>query len=279
MIPVRAEERLDEAALAAWLRGRLPGAEAPLAVAQFGGGHANLTYLLRFGAGAGRRRVRAAPPAARSRRARRPRHAARVPRALGALARLPAGAPRLPLLRRRGADRRALRRDGAPSRRRGARRACPSATAAAATRRANRKLSEVVIDTLVELHAVDPKPLGLDALGRDPERFLERQLAGWLERYRRAQTRVLAEADELVAWLGAAPPAVAGADARSTTTGASTTWPSTPPTRGAAPPSTTGTCAPSAIPSPTSARCSRSGATAARRRPAPTRCPPRRRAS
>ena len=48
-IEVRADEGFDEGALAAYLRGKLPGAENPLAVRQFGGGAANLTYLLDFG--------------------------------------------------------------------------------------------------------------------------------------------------------------------------------------------------------------------------------------
>ena len=49
--------------------------------------------------------------------------------------------------------------------------------------RANRKLSEVVIDSLAEFHAVDPEPIGLNSLGRDPEHFLERQVKGWAARY------------------------------------------------------------------------------------------------
>src|SRR5436305_2260374 len=55
--PVRASERLDWGALAAYARPRLAAAlggefdaEAPLTVEQFPGGHSNLTYLLRFGA-------------------------------------------------------------------------------------------------------------------------------------------------------------------------------------------------------------------------------------
>src|SRR4051812_1466310 len=48
-IPVRADEQLDEARLAAYLRGKLPGAERPLTIRQFGGGAANLTYLLDYG--------------------------------------------------------------------------------------------------------------------------------------------------------------------------------------------------------------------------------------
>src|SRR5680860_602457 len=49
VIPVRPEEAFDEAALADYLRDRLPGSTEALTVAQFGGGRANLTYLLRFG--------------------------------------------------------------------------------------------------------------------------------------------------------------------------------------------------------------------------------------
>jgi aminoglycoside phosphotransferase (APT) family kinase protein len=48
-IAIRADEDLDHDRLAAHLRGRLPGTEHPLDVRQFGGGHANLTYLLRYG--------------------------------------------------------------------------------------------------------------------------------------------------------------------------------------------------------------------------------------
>lgn len=47
-IDVRADERFDETGLARYLREKLEGAEGPLAVRQFGGGAANLTYLLQF---------------------------------------------------------------------------------------------------------------------------------------------------------------------------------------------------------------------------------------
>ncbi len=52
-IDVRPDERFDEARLADYLRGRLPGSDRPLAVRQFGGGAANLTYLLDYGASTG----------------------------------------------------------------------------------------------------------------------------------------------------------------------------------------------------------------------------------
>ncbi len=49
LIQVRADERIDTARLEPYLRERLARAEGPLEIGQFGGGHANLTYLLRYG--------------------------------------------------------------------------------------------------------------------------------------------------------------------------------------------------------------------------------------
>ncbi|MBV8643040.1 MAG: phosphotransferase, partial [Candidatus Eremiobacteraeota bacterium] len=48
-IDVRPEEQLDVARLEPYLREHLPGAQGPFTLRQFGGGHANLTYLVRFG--------------------------------------------------------------------------------------------------------------------------------------------------------------------------------------------------------------------------------------
>src|SRR4030081_1088751 len=49
LIDERPDERLDTSRLEPHLRGGLGGAGGPLSVKQFGGGKANLTYLLRFG--------------------------------------------------------------------------------------------------------------------------------------------------------------------------------------------------------------------------------------
>ena len=49
VIDVRPDERFDEARLAGYLAGRLPGSDHVPAVSQFGGGAANLTYLLDYG--------------------------------------------------------------------------------------------------------------------------------------------------------------------------------------------------------------------------------------
>ncbi len=209
VIPVRAEERFDEAALAAWLRGRLPGAEGPLHVEQFAGGHANLTYLLRYGAGDRAieyvlRRPPLGPVAPRS------HDMEREHRVLSRLWKVFPLAPRAHL----HCNDPAL--IGAPffvmERRRGVvvRGQVPECFGGGGDPVANRKLSEVVIDTLAELHAADAKQAGLDDLGR-PDGFLERQVRGWSERWERAKVEDNPVADELAGWLAdqlpASPPA------------------------------------------------------------------------
>ena len=49
VIEVRADEVIETDRLEPWLREHLPRADGPFSLAQFGGGHANLTYLIRFG--------------------------------------------------------------------------------------------------------------------------------------------------------------------------------------------------------------------------------------
>jgi aminoglycoside phosphotransferase (APT) family kinase protein len=64
----------------------------------------------------------------------------------------------------------------------------------------NRKLSEVVIDTLAEFHSVAPASCGLDDIGH-PEGFLLRQVEGWAARWERAKHEENLLADEVAAWL------------------------------------------------------------------------------
>lgn len=63
-----------------------------------------------------------------------------------------------------------------------------------------RRLSETVVDTLVDLHAVDYEAAGLGDLGR-PEEFLERQIRGWTMRYEKAKTEEMKEVGLLTEWL------------------------------------------------------------------------------
>ncbi|MGW4032178.1 phosphotransferase family protein [Streptomyces sp. NPDC004838] len=63
-----------------------------------------------------------------------------------------------------------------------------------------------LLDTLVELHAVDPESVGLGDFGR-PEGFLDRQLRRWGKQLDASRNRDLAGIDELQSSLGRALPA------------------------------------------------------------------------
>jgi len=65
-----------------------------------------------------------------------------------------------------------------------------------------RAVSETVIDTLVELHAVDPAAAGLADFGK-PQGYVQRQVAGWTERYGRARTDEVPDMERLASWLAA----------------------------------------------------------------------------
>jgi aminoglycoside phosphotransferase (APT) family kinase protein len=65
---------------------------------------------------------------------------------------------------------------------------------------ARRRVSEAMIDTLADLHAIDVAASGLSTLGK-PAGFVERQVRGWSERWVRSKTTPLAEMDALSQWL------------------------------------------------------------------------------
>ena len=68
------------------------------------------------------------------------------------------------------------------------------------TEELRRGMSRMVVDTLVELHAVDWQKAGLGDLGR-PEGFLERQVKGWIGRYDKAKTEEIEEVGPLTEWI------------------------------------------------------------------------------
>ncbi|MFI6286250.1 phosphotransferase family protein [Streptomyces sp. NPDC051018] len=69
-----------------------------------------------------------------------------------------------------------------------------------------REVVLALVDTLVELHAVDPESVGLGDFGR-PEGFLDRQLRRWGKQLDASRNRELAGIDELQAALGRSLPA------------------------------------------------------------------------
>src|SRR5437870_3284647 len=148
--------------LAPYLAGKMPGAEGPLEIWQFGGGNANLTYLLRYPSGVEYvlRRPPHGPVAPTS------HDMAREHRVLSVLHRAFPPAPRAYLF----CDDPSL--IGAPffvmERRRGVvvRGVVPAEFGGGSDPGANRKLSEVLIDTLVDFHAVEPARVGLEGLGK-----------------------------------------------------------------------------------------------------------------
>ena len=197
---VRAGEEIDRASVATYLEGKLPGARGEPAIWQFAGGHANLTYLLHYPESDGEgtdfvlRRPPLGPVAATA------HDMGREYRVLSVLYRVFPLAPRAYVY----CDDPSV--IGAPffimERRRGivVRGAIPPEFGEGRDPVANRKLSRVVIDTLADLHRVDPAAVGLERLGK-PEGFMQRQVSGATERWERAKTRELPLATEVSRWL------------------------------------------------------------------------------
>jgi aminoglycoside phosphotransferase (APT) family kinase protein len=175
LIAERADERLDTSRLEPYLREHLPGAEGELTVAQFHGGKANLTYLLRFRETEfvlRRPPLGPIPPGAHDMR--------REHRVLSVLhQRFPLAPPSLLLCedesiigavfiveeRRHGF----VIRDDIPAE-------------FAARPELNRRIGFALVDALADLHRVNTAEIGLDGLGRI-EGYLERQLSGWTRRW------------------------------------------------------------------------------------------------
>jgi aminoglycoside phosphotransferase (APT) family kinase protein len=67
------------------------------------------------------------------------------------------------------------------------------------------RVSELLVETLARLHALDPAAIGLADFGR-PEGFLGRQVRRWHQQWQRSQTRELPPLEELTAALGASVP-------------------------------------------------------------------------
>jgi aminoglycoside phosphotransferase (APT) family kinase protein len=81
-----------------------------------------------------------------------------------------------------------------------------------------KRCGEVLLDLLVDLHALDPAAIGLGDFGR-PEGFLERQVNRWYKQWERSRTRDLPAVDEVTAALKEAipespPPAIVHGDYR-----------------------------------------------------------------
>jgi aminoglycoside phosphotransferase (APT) family kinase protein len=193
-VSVRPDAVLDENVVDRYLRSRLPATDGPLEIAQFAGGHANLTYLVRFGEYEYVLRRPPGGPVAPG-----AYDMAREYRVLSALWSVfpPAsrayffcddpsvlGAPFFVMERRRGL---VIRKEMPP----------------AYLDRPNlyQRLSEAMVDTLVQFHAIDYKAVGLETLGK-PQGFMERQVNSWGKRWERVrEASDIPLMDELTRWL------------------------------------------------------------------------------
>ena len=199
LIEVRPDERFDEARLHAYLRASLPGAGGSMAVRQFAGGKANLTYLLTFDDSL--EVVLRRPPLGRY--APSAHDMGRENRVLSVLHKAfpfapkiyhfcddetVIGAPFLIMERCRGI----VAREDMPE---------PFAR----NRNAPGLMSRALVDTLAAFHAVDYEALGLAELGR-PKGFVKRQVEGWRRRWGAAAIDDNPKVNEIYRWLAARLP-------------------------------------------------------------------------
>lgn len=192
-IDVRQDERFDEQKLADFLRGKLPGSENKLQVRQFGGGAANLTYLLDFGTD---EYVLRRPPLGKV--AKSAHDMGREYKVLSVLHHAFPYAPRAFLYcddpNIIGADFFVMeRRQGVV-----VRRTLPAIFADVPN--APRRMSEAIVDALAQFHAVDYTALGLADLGK-PQGFIERQVEGWYKRWQAARQGAELEDLSEMAWV------------------------------------------------------------------------------
>jgi aminoglycoside phosphotransferase (APT) family kinase protein len=191
---VRAEDAFDVAALDAWLAERVPEPlRGPPEVQQFSGGASNLTYLLRYPE---RDLVLRRPPAgtkAASAHDMRREHRVQsllkpvypwVPQMV-AFCEDPAviGSEFYVMERLAGT----ILRSNVPK-------------GVHLTTEQTRSLCVSVVDRLVDLHQVDPVGSGLQELGKGSG-YVERQVAGWSQRYRDAKTWNVPSYEKVMSWL------------------------------------------------------------------------------
>jgi aminoglycoside phosphotransferase (APT) family kinase protein len=193
VIEVRSDERLDKTLLEPWLRENLPEIEGQLEVAQFGGGHANLTYLIRFGKNEYVLRRPPLGPVAPS-----SHDMTREHRVLKDLWQVFPLAPRSYVV----CDDEAI--IGAPfhimERRHGFAIRTRLPQGYDWTPELNSRVGAMAIDALSGLHCVEPAESGLGELGR-PEGFVARQLTGWSKRWEAAKHENSPAMQDVISWL------------------------------------------------------------------------------
>ncbi|WP_100010251.1 phosphotransferase family protein [Lentibacillus sediminis] len=193
-IPVRRGEELDKEALQEFLRENVAEApDGPLEVEQFGAGHSNLTYLIRIGEWeAVLRRPPLGPVAPKAHDMEREYKilsglhpffpAAPKPYIFSGNEQI-VGSPFFLMERRKGIVIDSAFPEGVSY-----------------EPELGRRISGIMVDELVKLHAIDYEKTSLVSLAK-PEGFMARQVAGWTKRYERAKTNEVAGVEQLTKWL------------------------------------------------------------------------------
>jgi aminoglycoside phosphotransferase (APT) family kinase protein len=198
---IRKGEELDSSTLEEFLKDSLPRLEGKLTLRQFPGGHSNLTYLLTF---SNREVVLRRPPlGSKVKGAHDMKREYTVLRAL-----IPVfpyvprpliytedpsiiGCPFYVMERLQGKIIRQQLPEGV-------------SLSPAQARRSGRNIMKV----LSRLHTLDYQNIGLEDFGK-PRGYLERQVQGWIGRYRDARTPDVPDGEDVMAWLEAnIPPEV-----------------------------------------------------------------------
>ena len=192
---IRKGEELDTAKLEEFLKDNLDQLEGDLAIRQFPGGHSNLTYLLNFG---DQEMVLRRPPfGSRVKTAHDMKREYTVLNAINPVFQYAPkplaftedtsviGCPFYVMERLQGK----IIRQNLPK-------GVMLSTGEA------RELCRNIIKVLSQLHALDYRKIGLEDFG-NPKGYIERQVKGWIGRYRDARTPDVPDGEDVMAWLEA----------------------------------------------------------------------------
>lgn len=196
---VREEDRLDAARVDAFLKQHIEGLAGTPNIEQFPGGASNLTYLIRYDE---RELVLRRPPAGAT-----VKSAHDMLREAHVMAAIRPHYPYAPAILARGDDAAVMGCDFyVMERLRGVilRRELPPGLGL--DEAGVRTLCRGFIDKLVELHRVDTRDPTIAALGKG-EGYIARQVGGWSERWRKAQTSGSDPCEDVLAWLTGKQPA------------------------------------------------------------------------
>lgn len=190
---VRPGDELDLGAVEEYLKGVVPGLNGPLEASQFPSGASNLTYLLEFG---DRQLVLRRPPIGT--KAKSAHDMSREVRVMTALQDV---YPYVPRVVASCFDEEVLGCDFYVMERIPGiilRRALPEGLVLSEAD--TRQLCTNVLDRLIELHSIDYQAAGLGDFGK-PEGYVERQIQGWSDRFRRARTPNAPSYEKVMNWL------------------------------------------------------------------------------